>query len=363
MKELSLRQLNRTLLARQMLTERVSMPAADLIRHLIAVQGQEANWPFIGLWTRLTDFEPAELNSLLHDRTVVRGTMIRRTVHLAHAEDYRWLYPTVRPTVEQSLRLAYYREACEHLDHTEFATAGRRLLTGRTLTRTEIGRTLAERFPTPHPDRLSAILGQITPLVHHAEAGTWGAWRNRRVSVSLAEEWIGAPLAERPDPEQLILRYLAAFGPATVADIQSWSGVTKLAEVVARLRPQLRVLRDDTGRELFDIPDAPLADPNLPVPVRFLPAFDNALLAHKDRRRAITDEDRSRITKIASGGVPMYLVDGFVHGRWDLRGETLRITPWHPMTSTDEAAVRAAAEELLPMVLPNTTGGVAITPA
>lgn len=133
--------------------------------------------------------------------------------------------------------------------------------------------------------------------------------------------------------------------------------------MVARLRPQLRVLRDDTGRELFDIPDAPLADPNLPVPVRFLPAFDNALLAHKDRRRAITDEDRSRITKIASGGVPMYLVDGFVHGRWDLRGETLRITPWHPMTSTDEAAVRAAAEELLPMVLPNTTGGVAITPA
>ncbi|WP_067568855.1 winged helix DNA-binding domain-containing protein [Nocardia acidivorans] len=363
MTEISLRQLNRTLLARQMLAERVDMPAADLIRQLIAVQGQEANWPFIGLWSRLADFAPADLDSLLRDRTVVRGTMIRRTVHLAHAQDYRWLYPTVRPMVEQTLRLAYYREAFENLDHAEFRTAGRKLLTGRTLTRTEIGRTLAADFPTPHPDRLSAILGLLTPVVHHAEAGTWGAWRNRRVSISLAEEWIGAPLADRPDPEQMILRYLAAFGPATVADVQSWSGVTKLAEVITRLRPRLRVLVDDTGRELFDLPDAPIADPDLPAPIRFLPAFDNALLAHKDRRRVIRDEDRARITKIASGGVPMYLVDGFVHGRWDLDGPDLRITPWHPLADTDEAPLRAEAEQLRRTIAPDQNGTVLIAKA
>ncbi|MRH89126.1 winged helix DNA-binding domain-containing protein [Nocardia sp. SYP-A9097] len=355
---ISPRQLNRTLLMRQLLTERVTMPAADLIHHLIAVQGQEANWPFIGLWTRLTDFRPAELDSLLHDRTIVRSTTIRRTVHLTTADDYRWLFPTVRPMIEQSLKLAYYREAFGDLDHTEFATAGRELLTGRTLARTELGRTLSERFPTPHPERLAAILGHLTPLVHHAEAGVWGSWRNRRVAVALAEEWIGGPLDTEPDQEKMVLRYLAAFGPATVADIQSWSGITRLAEVITRLRPQLRTLRDDSGRELYDLPDAPLADPDLPAPVRFLPAFDNALLAHKDRRRVITDEDRSRITKIASGGVPMYLVDGFVHGRWDLDGPNLRITPWHPLSPAAEVAVHAEAEKLLPTLTSDADGKI-----
>ncbi|MFB7717643.1 winged helix DNA-binding domain-containing protein [Nocardia sp. NPDC056100] len=362
MTEISPRRLNRTLLTRQLLTERVTMPAAELIRHLVAVQGQEANWPFIGLWTRLADFRTAELDALLRDRTIVRATMIRRTVHLATAADYRWLYPTVRPAVESQLRLAYYREAVEHLDHTELRTAGRNLLTGRTLTRTEISRTLAERFPTPYPERLPAALGLLTPVVHNPEAGAWGAWRNRRVSISLAEEWLGAPLDD-PAPDTMILRYLAAFGPATVADVQSWSGTTKLAEVMERLRPRLRVLRDESGRELFDLPDAPLADADLPVPVRFLPAFDNALLGHKDRSRVISDADRARIAKIASGGVPMYLVDGFVHGRWDLDGDTLRVTPWHPLTPAEEAAVYAAAEELLPVMLPGGNGEVRITPA
>ncbi|MFF2552220.1 winged helix DNA-binding domain-containing protein [Nocardia sp. NPDC058058] len=362
MTEISLRQLNRTLLTRQMLAERVTMPAADLISHLVAVQGQEANWPFIGLWTRLTDFRTAELDSLLRDRTVVRATMIRRTVHLATADDYRWLYPTIRPAVESMLQVAYYREAVEHLDHAELRTAGRNLLTGRTLTRTEISKTLAEQFPSPYPERLSSALGLLTPVVHYEEAGVWGAWRNRRVSIALAEEFLGAPLAA-PAPETMILRYLAAFGPATVADVQSWSGTTKLAEVMARLRPRLRVLRDESGRELYDLPDTPLADPDLPVPVRFLPAFDNALLGHKDRRRVIGDADRTRIAKIASGGVPMYLVDGFVHGRWDLDGETLRVTPWHPLTRAAEAAVYAAAQELLPALLPGGTGDIRVTPA
>ncbi|MCU1646847.1 MAG: winged helix DNA-binding protein [Nocardia sp.] len=360
MTEISLRQLNRTLLVRQMLAERVSMPAGDLIRHLIAVQGQEPNWPYVGLWTRLTDFRHEDLAALLHDRSVVRSTMIRRTVHLADAADYRWLYPTVRPVIEAALQAPYFQEAIDGIDRIEFGTAGRELLTGRTLTRIELAQMLADRFPSPHPGRLAQALGVMLPMVHHPEAGVWGAWRNRRVSVSLAEEWMGTPLAESPQPETMILRYLAAFGPATVADIQAWSGTTRLAEVLARLRPQLRVYRDESGRDLFDLPDAPLADPDLPAPVRLLPAFDNALLGHRDRTRVISDEDRARITKIASGGVPMYLVDGFVHGRWSINGATIQITPWHPLSATAEADIRTEAERLLTLMKPGEDSKVLI---
>ncbi|QLY30201.1 winged helix DNA-binding domain-containing protein [Nocardia huaxiensis] len=362
MTELSVRTLNRTLLLRQHLTERVSMPAEDLIRHLVAVQGQEPNWPYVGLWTRLAGFRRDELQGLLEDRSVVRATMIRRTVHLAAAADFRWLHPTVQPFVGSVLGAAYFREAMTEVDPAELAAAGRELLTGRTVSRRELGRALGERFPTPHPGRLAQGLGALIPLVHDGRAGAWGGWRGRQVGVALAEEWIGEPVEDKPQPETMILRYLAAFGPASVADMQNWSGVTRLAEVVARLRPGLRIFRDDTGRELFDLPDAPIADANMPVPVRFLPAFDNVALGHQDRRRIISDEDRARITKIASAGVPMYLVDGFVHGRWDLDGTTIRITPWHPLSAAEETAVRAEAEQLLPVIVPGEDGKVIIEP-
>ncbi|AYF74080.1 winged helix DNA-binding domain-containing protein [Nocardia yunnanensis] len=360
MPELSLRTLNRTLLLRQKLNERAAMPAAELVRHLLAVQGQEPNWPYIGLWARLTDFRHEDLVRLLQDRTVVRATTIRRTVHLSHAADYRWLYPTVRPAVEPALRSTYLRDATTGLDIAELATAGKELLAGRTVARRDLGKQLAARFPGREPSALVHALGIVRPLLHDASAGAWGAWRGRSVAVSLAEEWLDAGVDANPQPETLIRRYLAAYGPATVADIQEFAGVTRLAEVVTRLRPELAVYRDESGRELFDLPDAPIADPDLPAPVRFLPAFDNSCLGHRDRRRIIGDTDRARIAKIASGGVPFYLVDGFVHGRWDLDGSTIRITPWHPLSASAAAAVRAEAERLLPILVPDAAGAISI---
>ncbi|MFE3256442.1 winged helix DNA-binding domain-containing protein [Nocardia sp. NPDC059229] len=360
MPELSLRTLNRTLLLRQKLNERVAMPAAELVRHLVAMQAQEPNWPYVGLWSRLTDFRHEDLTALLRDRTVVRATTIRRTVHLTDAQDYRWLYPTVRPAIEPTLRSAYLRDAVEGLDIAELASAGTELLTGTTTSRRDLGKRLSERFPGREPRVLVHALGIIHPLVHDPAAGVWGAWRGRSVSVSPAEEAIGTPLADGPLPETLVRRYLAAYGPATAADIQEFAGVTRLAAVIARLRPELRVLHDDSGRELFDLPDAPIADAELPAPVRFLPAFDNACLGHRDRSRIISDADRARIAKIASGGVPMYLVDGFVHGRWDLDGSTIRITPWHSLTHATEAAVRDEAERLLPLVVSGEEGKIMI---
>lgn len=360
MTELSLRELNRTLLVRQMLARRAAMTPLELVRHLVAVQGQEPNWPYVGLWARLTDFAHDDLAALLRERKLVRSAMIRRTVHLADVHDFRWLRPTVRPVVHAALQAPYYQDEIEGIDLDELAAAGRESLSGRILSRTDLGNLLAERFPDRHPRRLAESVELLVPIVHSPVTGAWGKWRNRSVTVALADEWIGAPMETTPQAQTLILRYLAAFGPATVADMQAWAGVTRLAEVVDEMRTRLRVFTDDQHRVLFDLPDAPLADPNLPVPVRFLPAFDNALLGHKDRRRIISDEDRQRIAKEASQGVPMYLVDGFVHGRWSLDDSTIRVTPWHPLSVTDEGAVRAEAERLLAFVVPGQDGKIVI---
>ncbi len=346
MRELSLRTLNRTLLVRQHLANRTDLPAYELIRHLVAVQGQEPNWPYIGIWSRSRQFDHQDLAALMHDRKLVRSTTIRRTVHLSTAEDFRWLRPTVQAYVEGALNTAYYREEIDGIELSELAAAGREVLAGRRMSRGDLGRILAERFPQRHTRRLAEAVEVLVPMAHGAETGEWGRWRNRYVTVGPAEDWIGAPL-DPPDPSTLILRYLAAFGPASVADIQAWSGLTRLREVVSTLRPRLRVLRSAEGDELFDLPDAPLADPELPVPVRFLPAFDNSLLGYRDRRRIIAEEDRRRTAREASAGVPVYLVDGFVHGRWSVQDSILRIEPWHGFAADQRELVEAEARRLL----------------
>jgi hypothetical protein len=362
MSVISLRTLNRTLLQRQLLVERTSHSALDAIRRLVAMQAQEPNWPYVGLWTRLADFRPAELAALLHKRGVVRSTMVRRTMHLADAEDFGWLRPTVQPIVSSALKDAFFAREIDGLDLVELARAGRELLSGRPLSRRELGRRLTELFPDRHGGRLAEAVEVMVALVHAPEAGTWGRWGNRSgISVTLADEWIGRPMATSPRPETLIVRYLAAFGPAGVMDIQAWSGLTRLREVVDRLRPQLRVLRDEQGKVLYDLPDVPLADPDLPVPVRFLPAFDNALLGHRDRTRVISDEDRKRFARIASGGVPMFLVDGFAAGTWSLRDSRLSIAPFRPLRQSSTTAVLEEGERLLAFVAPEAADqGIAV---
>lgn len=359
MRDLSLRTLNRTLLVRQHLAARTDLSPYELIRHLVAVQGQEPNWPYIGLWSRLGRFDHPELAALMHDRKLVRSTTIRRTVHLGTAEDFRWLRPTVQAYIAGALNTAYYRDEIDGIELSELAAAGREVLAGRRMSRGDLGKSLAERFPQRHARRLAEAVEVLVPMAHGAETGEWGRWRNRYVTVGPAEEWIGAPLGQA-DPSTLVRRYLAAFGPASVADIQAWSGLTRLGEVVTTLRPRLRVLRSAEGAELFDLPDAPLADPELPVPVRFLPAFDNALLGYRDRRRIIAEEDRRRTSREASAGVPVYLVDGFVHGRWSLQDATLRIEPWYGFATGQWTLVEEEARRLLAFVSDGGAGDIVV---
>jgi hypothetical protein len=311
---LTRRALNRTTLGRQALLERAAMPALDMVGHLVAVQAQEPDAPYLGLWTRLDGFGQDELTRLLEERRVVRSSLLRGTQHLVTATDYPWLRPLVQPVLERARRGTFGRRTAG-MDLAELASAARGLLAGRTLTRSQLRDRLAERWPDRDPQALSWTAQALVPVIHPPPAGTW-SWRGA-TPFTLAEEWLGRPLAARPAPEVLLRRYLTAFGPASVADVQAWSGLTRLGEVADRLRGELRSFGDEAGRELLDLADAPLADSDVPAPVRFLPEFDNLLLGHADRTRVLGDEHRGLVV----GGLRAVLVDGFVRAVWTITRE------------------------------------------
>jgi hypothetical protein len=352
---LGVRALNRTLFDRQLLTERVPLTALEAVEHLVAMQGQFPNSPYLGLWARLASFQHDDLAALLRDGAVVRSLTLRRTVHLSEGSDYAWIRPTVQPVVRRALQSAYYADEIEGLDLDELARVGRELLTGRTLTRKAFGQLLGERFPGRHGARLADTVEVLEALTHAPQNGAWGGWRHpSNVAVALAEDQTGGhPMSDGPRLETLIRRYLVAFGPASVMDVQAWSGLTRLREPIDAMRADLRVYKSEDGRELFDLPDLPLADPDRPVPVRFLPAFDNALQGHKDRTRVISEEVRKRYANGASGGVPMFLVDGFAAGTWEFKGATVTVTPTRPLHGPDAAAVAAEAERMLAFIAPD----------
>ncbi|MGV9771006.1 winged helix DNA-binding domain-containing protein [Streptosporangium sp. NPDC003464] len=354
---LSQRTLNRTLLERQLLVRRASLSPLQAVEHLVAMQGQEPNWPYVGLWTRLAAFRHDDLTALLHDRRVVRSTVLRSTQHLVSGDDYRWLRPAVQPVLNRTARAAYFAREAAGLDLAELAAAGRELLAGRTLSRRQLARLLAERYPGRDGRVLAGAVELQVELVHPPHTGAWGGWGNRpAISVTLAEAWLGRPLEASPHVETAIGRYLAAFGPAGVMDVQAWSGLTRLREVIDGMRSRLRVFRDEQGKELFDLPGAPLAEADMPVPVRFLPAFDNILLGHADRTRVISDEDRKRVMPGGAMVRPTFLVDGYVRGIWSMKDSTLLISPFRPLTAADATAVRGEAEDLLAFVVPDASG-------
>lgn len=345
---LSQRQLNRTLLRRQLLLSRQTMPPYAAIRRLVAMQSQHPNGPYVGLWSRLDGFERSDLTELLISRKVVRSTMLRRTQHIASAEDFLWLRPSVAPVISVALNHPFYAAHLAGLDLDVLAAAGRSLLGEQVLSRRALGKQLAGLFPDRHGGRLADSVELIEALVHPVPGSAWGNWGHpNEIHVALASSWIGRPLGEAR-LDELVLRYLAAFGPASIMDVQSWAGITRMRAVVERLR--LRTYRSESGTELFDLPDAELADPDRPAPVRFLPSFENALLSHKDRTRVISEEDRKRSAWKMSGGVPMFLVDGFVQGTWAIKGSVLTVESYRQLSKPDADAVLAEAHALLDFV-------------
>ncbi len=346
------RALNRATLERQMLLRRQKLPAIEAIEHLVGMQAQAPYPPYVGLWTRLEGFRPDELARLIEERHAVRVALMRNTVHLVSARDCLALRPLVQPVFDRALLANAARVGIEGMDLGVFVAAGRALLEERPRTAKELGELLGERWPERDPASLARAIRHLVALVQVPPRGVWG--KGGPAAHATAEAWLGRPLDPDPSADEMVLRYLGAFGPATVKDAQTWSGLTRLKEVTERLRPRLLTFRDEHGRELFDLPDAPRPDPDGPSPPRFLPEFDNLILSHADRTRVIADEYRRAISS-KNGMVPAtVLVDGFVRGTWKterVRGKaTLMIEQFEPLPKEDRDALAEEGERLIRFV-------------
>jgi hypothetical protein len=347
---LGLRALNRATLERQMLLSRRKLLTVEAIEHLVGMQAQAPNPPYVGLWTRLEGFHPDELARLILDRHAVRIALMRNTVHLVTARDCLALRPLVQPVFDRGLYAnRAHRAGIEGVDIEALVAAGRALLEERPRTAKELGELLRERWPDRDPASLARAIRNLVPLVQVPPRGIWG--KSGQAAHTTAEAWLGRPLDPDPSLDEMVVRYLGAFGPATVKDVQTWSGLTRLGEVTDRLRSRLRIFRDEHGNELFDLPDAPRPDPDTPSPPRFLPEFDNLILSHADRTRVIPSDYRKAIAS-KNGMVPAtMLVDGFVRGTWKTertRGKaTLVIEPFEPLPKKDCDALAEEGERLI----------------
>jgi hypothetical protein len=361
---MSLRALNRALLARQLLLRRRRIPAEEAIARLIGLQAQAPNPPYIGLWTRLKDFRADELGQLLADRRVVRVALMRSTIHLVTADDCLMLRPLVQPVLDRELKGSAHGRNIAGLDIDEIVAAGRAFVDERPLTHTALGELLRAHWPDRYPRSLAFAVRNRIPLVHVPPRGIWG--RSGPPAMTTAEGWLGRPLHPSPSLDAVILRYLGAFGPATVADVQAWSGLTRLRERIEGLREQLVIFHDEDGSELFDLPDAPRPHPDTPAPPRFLAEFDNALLSHANRRRIIADPHRKRIAT-SNGMIPgAVLVDGFLRGTWRITrtraAATLVVTPYERIRKADQAALADEGAGLLDFVAPGVGHQVRFNP-
>jgi hypothetical protein len=276
-------------------------------------------------------------------------------------DDFMVFRPVLSPILARVQRSAWGRRT-EGVDLDELVELGTTVLRGTTMTRPQLAKKLAERWPDTEPTALAWSLQYLTPLVHPPPDGLWGR-KGGHTPIALAADWLGQPIggpdADRLDESRtadLIRIYLAAFGPATLRDIHAWSGLSRLGDVVDSLRPELVTIRDPNGVELFDLPDAPRPDPGTPAPIRFLPEFDNVLLAYHDRGRMMTKDQQARVG-VGAAVAATLLIDGFVHGMWHVtRTETtatLTIDLFAPLTNHHRAQVDTEAHRLLHFLTPD----------
>ncbi len=342
---LTQRALNRALLERQQLLERKPMPAIDMIERLVGMQAQVPTDPYLGLWSRIEGFRTDELSSLIAERGAVRATtLLRTTIHLVSARDALTLRAVLQPVAERQWGYSPFARALAGIDVDEVVATGRAMLAERPHTIGELGKRLHERWPDRQATDLGYAIRYLVGMVQVPPRGVWG--RSGRAVLDTIEQWLGEPLDADPSVDDLVIRYLAAFGPATAKDVQIWSWMTGIREVLERLRPGLRTFRDEAGRELFDVPDGALPDPETPAPVRFLPEYDNLVLSHHDRSRVI--DRRFGVDGWLRGSI---LVDGFVRGTWrhDAKGgvATMLIGLFEQLPATDRQEVEAEATRVL----------------
>jgi hypothetical protein len=347
---LSRRALNRALLARQHLLRRADMPVKDMVEHLVGLQAQEIMPPYYGLWSRLDRFDPNELGRLLQEREVVRLWLMRGTIHLATVEDALAFKPLTQVVAERQHRGGHYGRRMAGVDIEALVETARELLAEGPVGGRELGRRLVARGFGDDAEAIGNAARTHLPLVQVTPRGVWG--QRGQAKLATIQSWTGRELEPEPSIDDFVLRYLRAFGPASVADMQNWSGLTRLKEVVEPLRERLIVFQDESGRELFDLLDAPRPDPDVPAPVRLLGEYDNVLLGHADRARIIPPDFPWAATLAPRRSVSNVLVDGMLRATWWLERDgnapaILGVRPLGRLPKRDRDEVEAEAQRMV----------------
>jgi Winged helix DNA-binding domain len=352
---LSQRALNRALLERQGLLERGSVAVFELVEGLVGMQAQVPENPYVALWSRIEGFRPEQLSDLIAARRLVRAGLMRSTLHLVSARDCLAIHPLTLPVLAKTFR-SPFASGLNGAELDEVVAAGVELLGEAPRTRAQLSALLAERWPGAEPSSLAYAVTLNAPLVQTTPRGLWR--QTGQATWAPAERWLDAEFDPEPSVDALVLRYLTAFGPAAVADIRTWSGITGLREVVARLRPQLRSFRDEDGKELLDVMDGAFADPDTPAPVRFLPEYDNLLLSHADRSRVLCGLGPG-LPYPTGKWIGQLLLDGFFRSYWEITEDagvaTLTIDRFTPARGDPAGAVdeiTAEGKRLLAFVAP-----------
>lgn len=361
---ISQRAVNRATLARQLLLERSALPVVAAVEHLAGLQAQTPHTWYVGLWSRLVDLDADAVGALLVERKLVRIALMRSTIHLVTAADAIGMRPLVEPVIVRSTS-GNFGKHLVGVDLAALVAAGREILTAEPVLWSELGRRLAPRFPGRDEASLAQGVRAHLALVQIPPRGVWG--RSGQPVHTPLDHWLGDLTAPALTVDELVLRYLAAYGPATVKDVQTWSGLTRLGEVVDQLAPRLVRLRHEDGHELVDLPDAPRPDPDTPAPVRYLYDFDNLMLSYADRARMSGSPPPDGLYT-QHGPLPgAVLVDGVFEGGWMIKrtreGATIHVRSTARLTAADEAAITAEGLRLLTLLAPDVPShDVTITP-
>ena len=351
---LSRNALNRALLARQFLLKRTETSAAVIIEHLMGLQAQQVQPPFIGLWTRVANFEPDLLLNLLREREIVRCTLMRGTLHLVSGGDCVAFRNTFQPMLTRGVH-SVLRDRAKDLDIRALVATARESLREGPKTFTQLRAALVSAMPNVDERAMGYMVRMSLPLVSVPDGSKWGYRADS--DFADAETWLGQTLTMTEQFDALVLRYLASFGPAAAVDFQAWSGLSGAKAIFDKLRPSLRTFRDGRKRELFDLPEASRPSEEISVPIRFLPGFDNVILAHADRSRIIADEYRPRVTTKNLLVSPTFLLDGFVAGTWKIARvkdiASLEVLAFEPLIASAKEQLAEEGEALVRFVEPD----------
>jgi hypothetical protein len=343
---LSIRALNRAFLARQLLLAPLPLAPLAAIEHLAGLQAQVPRPPYVGLFSRLASFAHDDLHALITSKTIVRATMMRATIHLVSARDYLALRPALSPLLSSMLIRT------KQIDPAKLDALARQHFPSPIAT---FSAAVAKAFRLTHDASVGWAVRSHLPLVRVPTETRWSFTGNAHFDHACT--YLSTTIEATASPDDLIVRYLRAFGPASIKDAQAWSGLRNLASAFERLRPGLVTFRDEKNRELFDLPDAPRPDEDTPAPVRFLPDYDNAMLGHDDRSRIMDDAYRPSLTSANGIVYATFLVDGRIAGKWTLERDKKRaivtLAPYTKLTKPTRIALDAEAERIARFIEPD----------